>query len=280
MGKYSQNLKRRVQNKGPEEGFCVICGEHGKLSRDHVPPKKCNNASDRELKTLLPSEEYSKVGTTSQGGTHYRTLCKTCNSDRLGLRYDPELIKLSNEITGIVKSVHEKTLSLPEAIYPFVKPARLSRCIVGHVLASGSVPQTKSGPFESEFYTELREYFLDQDKQLPDSVEIFYWTYPSNKQVIIRSMGVSSIKGDGTIIGDLIKFLPLGFWIVWKRPKTITINLPQLTYYRDYQIDDLCQLPIDLKKIKRLDFPERPEDHEMIAINNEFTSISTPKNRN
>jgi hypothetical protein len=102
MGEYSKNLKKRILNQGPKEGFCVICGGFGVLSRDHVPPKGCHNLNDVELKTVLPSPEYSKVGTTSQGGTHYKTLCEKCNNHCLGTLYDQALIDFSNSITSTV----------------------------------------------------------------------------------------------------------------------------------------------------------------------------------
>ncbi|MBL4851253.1 MAG: hypothetical protein JKY90_03090 [Gammaproteobacteria bacterium] len=68
MGNFSNNLGQRVLNRGQGKGHCVICGVYGELSRDHIPPKKCNNLNDVELKALLPSGNSARVATTSQGG--------------------------------------------------------------------------------------------------------------------------------------------------------------------------------------------------------------------
>jgi len=41
-----------MSTKGPDNGCCVICGQPGRLTKDHVPPKGCNNHENIVLKTF------------------------------------------------------------------------------------------------------------------------------------------------------------------------------------------------------------------------------------
>lgn len=95
MGKFTKNLGARV-HKGFDKGYCTICGEYGELTKDHVPPQACNNKHNTIAKLLTGSESKTQF----QNGTSFKVLCKTCNSERLGGKYDRELAYLSDEITN------------------------------------------------------------------------------------------------------------------------------------------------------------------------------------
>lgn len=278
MGDFTSNLRNRVSIKGPKEGYCVICGSYGKLSKDHVPPKKCNNLKDHELKPFGATRPQKK-GTTSQGGTHFRTLCSKCNSEKLGLEYDPELVNLSNDITSTVLSVKEKNLILPEHIVSFVKPQRLARSVIGHLLAAASVNETKENLISYPMPDALRKYFLDSTLPLPPELHIYYWVYPSRKQVVIKGAGkMTMYSTKDLVLGHIIKFLPLAFWVIWEKPKSFKPSLYQLVPQRDMRIDDLNQMRINLKEIPALDFPEAPNDNELIMMDTKTTSVALPKN--
>lgn len=279
MGRFSGDLGKRVLNKGPQIGFCVICGTHGKLSRDHVPPRKCNNISDVELKYLGASDNAARIGVTSQGGTHYKTLCGECNSKRLGIDFDPSLIKLSNEITSMVVGANNRIISLPDTIHPLVKPQRIARSVVGHLLAAVAVEETKTGLVSTPIEDSLREYFLDKSKPIPKNLEIYYWLYPSRNQIIIKHMMKSSMRYRENIFGHVIKFLPLGFWLVWNKREGIDLNLNNLVPEKMMGIDDVKQIQLNLYSIPRLSFPEKPEGDESIFLNTDYAVISSPKGK-
>lgn len=275
MGQYSKNLELRVLNKGPNVGFCVICGDYGKLSKDHVPPKGCNNVKDHILTAF--HKNISKGGVTSQGGTHFKTLCETCNSERLGLEYDTELVKLSNEVTSLAISKIEGRLALPSEVYSFVKPQRIARAVVGHALAGVSVNEAKSGLISAPFQDALRSYFLNKDAAMPDELNIYYWLYPSKMQVIIKGAYKANFGTRNGILGHIFKFLPLGFWLVWEKPVEININLNNLVTNKSCGVNDVYQLPINLKHVQSVNFPEAPEGNEGVLLSDELTSIAHPK---
>jgi 5-methylcytosine-specific restriction endonuclease McrA len=131
MGKYSDKLNERVRVKGRLHGFCQICGFERKLSRDHVPPKKCNNLTDHDLSVLPLPSQYKIKSQPSQGGTHFKTICEECNNGTLGTEYDPELIKLTNEITSTVSAIGQRIIPIRRVIYLNIKPQRIARSIIG-----------------------------------------------------------------------------------------------------------------------------------------------------
>jgi hypothetical protein len=216
MGDYTKNLAKRVYTSGlTKEGYCLICGQHGKLTKDHVPPKGCSNKNDTILQFAT-----EKVTTPCQGGTGFKTLCTKCNSDLLGLKYDPALIDLTNQII----SLSNKKFVLPSDQLVIIKPQKIAKSIVGHLLAASStrgqnssLDEIKNGLRHYPFVDALRDYVLNENAQLPDNIDIYFWVYPYKQQVIIK--GTEIVKGllAGNSIGyfgHILKFLPLAFWIL------------------------------------------------------------------
>lgn len=277
MGNHSIRTRKRVLHKGPNEGICVICGERGKLSQDHVPPKKCNNLNDVELNTLTPDKDYSRIGTTSQGGTHFKTLCKKCNSEKLGLEYDPALIDFSNAVTDLALGAKRKNIHLPPFIFPIIKPQRIARSIVGHVLAAVAIEET-SGLISNPLSDAMRRYFLDDSSPLPKELDIYYWLYPSKKQVVIKYFSKAIWGHKPTVTGHVIKFLPFGFWLVWNKPESFRFNVSKLVKDKGMAIDDTDQIIMDLYNRPSTLFPEVPEDMEINFLNNNHAFIGNPKN--
>ncbi len=279
MGDYTKKLSQRLRVKGPAVGHCVICGKFGPLTKDHVPPRGCNNVSDVILLSFAESnhsQSQSKT-TIAQGGTHFRTLCGTCNNTRLGGDYDPELVKLSNEITNFARAVSERRIVLPESIVAWVKPQRIARAVLGHVLAAHSVSQVKSPPISAPLSNAIQKYFLDPNESLPKELDIYFGVYPHKRQVIIKNAGKISLSRNGGLFGHIIKFLPLGFWILREKPKGVSIELPALVPDKGMGFDDMHQLTISLRGLPAIDFPEAPADDEAIFFADEHTSIGYPR---
>ena len=277
MGDYSKQLQKRVMTKGQNVGYCVICGSHGKLTRDHVPPKGCNNKTDVVLRTLLPSHEKNSKNseTPSQGGTNFKTLCEKCNSSPLGDKYDPELINLSNEITKTALAVDKKQIMLPSVRLIFTRPQKLARAVIGHILAANAVDETKDGLRTFDFRDALRHYFLNEKAPLPEEVDIYFWIYPSRRQVIIKDAHIGSF-GNEPFCCHILKFLPLGFWVLWEKPDTFQTTLPNLVADKSMSIDDIYQTKVDFRSIPRLDFPEMPIDNQITFLSSK-SIVGNPK---
>jgi hypothetical protein len=280
MGDYSKQLYKRVMTKGQNVGYCVICGSHGKLTRDHVPPEGCNNKADVVLRTFLPSHEKNSKNSkaTSQGGTNFKTLCENCNSSPLGDKYDPELINLSNEITNTALAVNNKQIMLPSDRLIFTRPQKLARAVIGHILAADAVDETKAGLTSFDFRAALRHYFLNENAPLPQEVDIFFWIYPSRRQVIIKDAHIAYIGSfdNEPLCCHILKFLPLGFWVLWEKPDTFQITLPNLVPDKSMGIGDIYQTKVDFRNIPRLDFPEMPIDNQITLLSS-TSIVGNPK---
>ncbi len=263
----------RISNKGPSEGYCVICGTHGKLTRDHVPPKKCNNLNNTELKVLQSRFAKTAQRTISRGGTHFKTLCGKCNSEQLGVEYDPWFIELSKVIKA---SFLEE--NLPQKICLTITPQRIARAVVGHILAAVAVEETKSGLINSPMSDTLRKYFLNKTLPLPDEIEIYYWLYPYKDQVLIKGMGKCQFGIKEMLVGHIFKFFPLGFLLTWERPDNIKVNIPILLKNKKMKINEREQIEIELCYPPR-DFPESPKDGELFLLNDQHAFIGSPQHK-
>ena len=282
MGNYSNMLKSRVLTRGPKVGYCAICRSHGSLTRDHVPPKGCGNVKDVILKTLtldtLPEQKVSK--THSQGGVHYLTVCSNCNNNLLGQKYDPALNSLYNEVISRAQSAQQNRIRLPAYSHHFIQPHKLARAVIGHLLAANSVGITSGNWNDSPFYDALRKYFLDETEDLPNKLEIYYWLYPYRTIKVLRGLGKMSLDWEGNIFGDIIKFAPFGFWLVWDQPKGLSTTLEKLIPRRGIEFDERIQIKFDYRKIPPESFPEAPADKEMLLFADTATSIASPKTSN
>lgn len=273
MSKFTKELQQRIRVRGPKIGYCVICGEYGALSRDHVPPKGCNNLNDVEINALLPSGDFSIRGATSQHGTNFRTICFECNNTRLGAIYDPALIAFSNELTAWVVGAKNKIIHLPRSVFPFIRSQRIAKALVGHVLAGLSVEEAQHGLIESPMSNILREYFLDEDTPLPEALDIYFWLYPSRRQVLIKNVGKSVVDAQNhrrTVFGHIIKFLPFGFWLVYNSHNLESELVKPLIRDKSVGLDSAEQIEVRLYNAPSLDFPERPEGYEFTAFNSAY----------
>jgi len=278
MGNYSKQLAERIRTQGPKKGFCAICRTYGKLTKEHVPPAGCGNVSNVVLRSL------SKIGSTdkrdsfvSQGGLKFGSTCHKCNNERLGINYDPELIKLYKEMKQLSESVSNNRLSLPRCKTFFIKPQKIARSVIGHIIAANSIASLSENSEHKGIYSQLVEYFIDADAPLPNNVEIYCWFYPSRDIRILKFFGRTFKWGVNPVVGDVLKFFPLAFWVVWNVPKEINISLPKLLSNHNIGGDELVQLTIDFASYPPLDFPERPNNDGASLYASAINSVGVPK---
>jgi hypothetical protein len=239
---------------GPLKGPCSICGAQDSLTVDHVPPKGATRISAMEMRDLM--DRLSVSGSKgrhelSQDGVKFRSLCRICNNERLGAQCDPELIRLCNHADGVLRS----RLILPATFAVDVRPMRVLRALVGHLLATQS-GRRPVGPFEEG----LASFFLDLRLPPPRELECFYWIYPFNDQVIVRDAALTRLgHGIAPLVFKLIKFYPLAFLLTWERHETSwPYQMPQLTRFRDLSNDEAVPMTIDLRVKLPQRWPEAP----------------------
>lgn len=271
MTSYSENLYRRVSTRGAEHGYCAICKKFGKLSKDHVPPKGCDNIRDKQLKTILAhlSPAQKTPVAHSQNGSHFRTICEECNNTLLGTKYDPEVIKWRNEVIQ-----HTSTESYKFFSEHVIKPQKIARCVIGHLLAANAVPQIQDPNNNAPAYSSMRNYFLNENEPLPENLKIYYWIYPYRPIVVVRALSKCVLGSGKQIAGDLLKFPPFGFFVEWHNSNNAAFNLPTLISNRKGDIDSTEKITLDYRKILPWNFPETPARDEVILLDAQYSSVA------
>lgn len=248
----------RVITKGPRVGPCNICGTPGPLTEDHIPPKGASRLSQvamMNIVDLLSVQRPNKSTRFSQDGVKYRTLCAKCNNERLGRGYDPTLISLTNDIRVYLESA----LHLPAEMRIPIKPNRLVRCVVGHLLAHG-VGEHRNGTIMER----LTDYFLNESLPFPEELKLYYWVYPFNDQVIVKGAGVSLHYWNSFAVFMLLKFFPLSFFFVFDEPPVWKLPFERLDTMLTNRIDDEFIISVNFTGLPPQRWPEAPGKSGMV----------------
>jgi len=270
--------KERATYYGPIEGKCNICGEQCVFTEDHVPPKGSIEVTKRDLHLLTSYMAPKRIRPRHmQDGIKFRTLCSTCNNERLGKDYDPYLIEFSRNILTVLNAKRKERLVIPNKMVVKGKPQRIARAVVGHLLAAYIRPNMAVKPDSAPFPDILRSYFLDPLSPLPAEVDIRYWVYTGDAQVIIRHFGLTLLGGHGTVVGDLLKYYPLAFWVVFKCPTGVKLQQQPLVLKKDISLNKKCRLPVDFSHAPRSNWPEEPDDGEVVLLQSSMAYVAINK---
>lgn len=246
---------RRIETRGPLRGQCNICGVEGKLTIDHVPPRSCRVIGSGELRSLIerlsPDSRGPQRARRLQNGVSYRSLCRRCNSEKLGAEYDPALA----EFCEGVRTVGNSSFVLPNQLTVRVRPQRVMRSVLGHMAAQG-VNRYRKGPITEP----LRDYLLDTSASLPEGLRFYYWMYPFRGQVVVRD-AVRMRSGFGDPIPFwLLKFAPLAFMASFEQGDEPAYRLMRLDPFGKDSIDAEYDVGLSLNPIPHEYWPEAPDD--------------------
>lgn len=244
----------RVQVRGTVSGSCNICGNYGKLTEDHVPPKGTQRVRAVDLYRItdvlgVERPIGKRRGRHMQSGALYRTLCASCNSGLLGAKYDPELVQYANAVTTILKT----PFLLPTVARITIRPGTLARSILGHLLAVG-IKRTESTPLLDA----VRTFVQDDRLPLPPGIEIHPWVYPYPRQIAIRDAALLLDGFNTTIVFWCLKFFPVGFFVTWKNAHPERVSLPRLSQYMLHAGSHRVDLPLPLHQLPHQFWPEAP----------------------
>jgi hypothetical protein len=243
---------------GPKTGECNICGLHGNLTEDHIPPKGAIRVTQMEMRHLievLSAPGSLSKGRLSQNGVKFRTICPRCNNKLLGRCYDPELIQFTKSVGTLLKS----SLKLPPRINVNLVPQKVLRAVIGHMLAFG-LGRPASGPFEEA----MAKYFLDNTKALPPDINLYYWIYLHQAQVIVRDAALTNLRVKEPVIFKLLKFFPLAFFATWKEPLGYNFQFETLSKFSGRPLNASSSTVIDLRFIPNIHWPEAPSKDTVV----------------
>lgn len=272
------NKFKPIRFKGPSLGYCQICSKHGSLTYDHVPPQGATTLTKVEIRTLI--QAYGGIAAKpsySQNGLKFRTICSHCNNVKLGAMHDPHLNNLCKELSIYLRAVVDSRLFVGHKRAFTVKPQRIARSVVGHLLA-GCIPEDfGQTPISAPVPDALRKYFMNECEPFPDGMDIYYWLYPSKKQVIANYISFADIRYKGFTAASILKFFPLAFMLVWSKTQSAGIPHQLLLSKNDIGIDDISNLEIDFNNIPPPNWPETPGDNNYVMFNDSLTAVAQDK---
>lgn len=261
--------------EGPQTGVCNICGANGPLTRDHTPPKGALRIKPVRLRSLASNlSDVEGVWAQSkilQNGLQYRSLCGPCNNDILGINYDPEFISFVQQIDNYSTT----DAALTKNVDIDVSPQKLMRAILGHLCAQG-VDRYKKGPQTEP----IRDYMLDNSLPLPSGIRIFAWPYPHERQIVARDAVCAVISLNANFMFWIMKFYPVSLLVTFDQPANHYLCLPELSIWRNRDIDHRAKLRMDFSRLQHQYWPEAPDDDTIIAMGREAVIVEPHRGKN
>lgn len=244
-------------------GHCAICNCRRTLTRDHVPPSGSMHARRVLIRTLRDVlGQSSERPRFAQGGVHFSSICSECNERRLGQEYDPALNDLASDLERAFSASTELKLVMPNPYSIRCKPQRVARAVIGHLLAAVGPRYIGRPHGDAPMQTALRKYVMNPGASLPKSVSVYCWAFPHREIVVARTIAKFDFRMSAPVLGDILKFYPLGFWIVFQNPGERQWGVPELLPNRATELDAEEEVPFDIASPPHQRFPEAPDEPE------------------
>lgn len=241
-----------------KQGVCCICGVTGKLSYEHVPPKKAYNNTtviEYDWQGIIPKGKQGK-GRQRQGGLGAHTLCEKCNTTT-GDWYGREYIKWARTGHSILQQWQASGVNQSSFTLLSVYPLRFLKQTVTMFF---SLFGEYSGPVFSANHPALMQFVLDTgSNQLPDGFRFWMNFYPFNLKgaTSLRRMPLAAkitVKQDknGQIIGiqsaanfDEIAHPPFALYMTMDNG--VFPDAQEITGFKQYGYDEMVNVPLNLR---------------------------------
>lgn len=183
-----------------------------------------------------------------------RSLCRRCNSDLLGHRYDPALADFCRQ----ARTAADGVLQLPAELGVRIRPTAVMRSVLGH-MAAREANRYQKGPITEP----LRDFILDAALPLPEIMNFYYWFYPHRRQVFVRDAALLVMGTGDPFTFWLLKFFPLAFMVTFDT-QIAPAKAHSLNFFRTAQIDAEYDVPLRLRPAVHELWPEHPTDSAAI----------------
>ncbi|MBU6428352.1 MAG: hypothetical protein KGR26_05040 [Cyanobacteria bacterium REEB65] len=257
-----------------QSGICNVCCNACKLTPDHVPPRgslAVRNVEIRSVQSLLGQKNVeSTKAKFSQCGLAYKTVCGGCNSD-MGGKYDPEYIAFAQRVRQVLTV--SQAVILPDPVAVQVKPVRLAKAILGHLLAA------KTEGSVSDFDHAIGRSIKDEQSPVPDGLFIHYFIHAHHTITVWRDIAMPREPGrlgEPAFFYGILKSFPLGFVV---SDAARYGDLPCLSSFCEVGLDDLRSVPIPLR-LHPVGWPEHDRGNYILtgATMNDAAFV-TPRGR-
>ncbi len=224
--------------KPKREGYCAICGTHGPLTFEHVPPKKAYN--DRPV-TLIEFEKMIRLapgerakGPLQRQGMGAYTLCGTCNNNT-GSWYGGAFIDWCAQGMDILQRARGRpTLIYPHRIYPL----RVIKQIVTMFFSAN--------PQGLRHHADLVRFVLNKEhRYLSPTYRVFvYYNNVGRTRLLGFAALLDTNTGSNTLMSE-ITFPPFGYVMTLDTPPPDE-RLIEITYFARSDYDAQTSLPLRL----------------------------------
>ncbi|AVQ86461.1 metal-binding protein [Plesiomonas shigelloides] len=268
MGKISERIKHlRIK-----EGYCLICGEFGMLSADHVPPKgsvTITKVEQRHVTEMMGATAKSLKGIESINGSKFKTICRKCNGDVLGV-CDMEISRVTRELTNKINRYFSSANCITDTVVVDIDALMYVRGMIGHILSATSVKECLHEPIQTEYFTPLQNFVLGDDRAINDTHDIYYWFYPYNRHLSAKYVHFSN---HGHMAGlSLLSFFPLAFLVTPKGQGIYPAQAKQL-----HITDTQLRLSLSSANISYAEFPfVELKESQMYLLTDYRTIVSYP----
>lgn len=272
MGKYSRGISKRIENTKIDQGYCLICGSFGRLTKDHVPPKgsiTITKVEQRHITEAMGVDASKIKGVISPNGSKFKTICSTCNNDHLG-KNDSEIGKVNAELTQKI-NYHFRSLTNPTNIISVpVDAVRYCRAMIGHLLAATTVRECEQPPIPTSYFDPLKNFVLGDDMAIKDTHEIYYWFYPHLKHLSAKFVGFHHEGNTSSL--SVLSFYPVAFLVTQKGEGVFPAKASKLSL-----ADNHLRLDLSYRAVKYADFPfHELEGNQFMVLNDTQAIISYP----
>jgi hypothetical protein len=209
-------ISDRIKHTKITHGYCLICGEHDKLSIDHVPPQGAvtiTKVEQRHICEMIGVEATSIKGVPSTNGSKFRTICRKCNSEILG-GIDSDVALVSKNLTNKIKDHFQYLNNIYNTVSVNINAINYARAMIGHILSATSVTECREPSKPAPYFSPLKDFVLGNDEALNETHDLYYWFYPRNRHVSAKYVHFYN-KGHWAGL-SLLAFYPLAFMITPK----------------------------------------------------------------
>jgi hypothetical protein len=227
------------------KGICRICGEHKKLSFEHVPPRVAFNRHTKyvsiEFEDYIKSRNLLKdipKGKMKQGGIGYNSFCEKCNNF-LGSNYvNAYKIWVNAGLQLLVDS--EFAACHFELIN--IQPLPVLKQIISMFLAIND-------PEFIESFPELSEFVQNKNQtELPDKFQIYTYLTRAERFRYMNYCAKNNLENGKTIQCSEIAFPPFGYVITFNSKLDISY-LNNITAFKNYNFDNLQTFKMTLAQL-------------------------------
>ena len=229
MGVFSKQISERLKHVKVGNGYCLICGNYGSLSSDHVPPKGAitiTKIEQRHINEMTGDNALKIKGERSPNGSQFKTICHDCNNRVLGGN-DDEIAKVCKDLTSQITDYFRYANHPGTIIHTKVDAIRFARAMIGHVLAATSAQECIKEPKGSSYFDPLKRFVLGDDSAIDETHDMYYWFYPYRMHLSAKYV---AFFNDGHMASlSLLSFFPIAFMVTKKREGTYPSHACQLS---------------------------------------------------